>query len=284
MENPNLLLNKHRMTGIGPAASKANIPLHENDQAANRTPPYLEAPESPRKRDRLISISSKTKAKSKALLTKIKDAAPSEVGEEDRHGYPNRRETLGLPESPEQKSSGKKISDQTKKSIRTAASAIAHPQQAVKNKVTRTAASKISTVQRGRPSRSANVELLKAYDSLSRAESSNSSRHLTSDDDAEEVDTAAHRGRIAQLEAAREDERVAWATSHVRRVRVVPKGQVKLPRTEEFLKDAQKKSLTSVDWLEWFGHVRYARRYGSIMLILYYRCCFTIRRTLALNT
>ena len=270
-------------------AGKANsiMPLHQNDQAVNRKPPHHQEPESPSKKDKLLGIPSKTKAKSKALLTKIKDTAPENSGDEERYDeeqYPNRRETLGLSKSPEQRSSGRKISDKAKNSLHTAASAIIHPQQAAKGKITRAAASKISTVQRGRPSRSANVELLDAYDSLSRAESSNSSRHITSDDEADEIDTTAHRERIAKLEAARESARVAWATSHVRRVRVVPKGEVKLPRTDEFLKDAEKKSLMNVDWLEWFGHVRLGRGFMRIKLMIGKRCCSITHRTLALNT
>ena len=287
MENHDPLPNTYRTKSIGAMASKANMPLHQNDQAANRTTPYLEAPESPSKRDKLLSIPSKTKAKSKALLTKIKDVVPTDSRDEERHSaeqHPNRRETIGLPESPEQKSSVRKMSDKTKNSLHTAANAIAHPQEAAKAKITRTAASKISTVQRGRPSRSANVELLEAYDSLSRAESSNSSRQVTSDDEPDEVDTTAHRERIAKLEAAMENARVAWATSHVRRVRVVPKREVKLPRTHEYLKDAQKQPPMNVDWLEWLGHVRSERSFMHIKLIIGNRCCSTTRRTLVLNT
>ena len=290
MEKIDPLHGSHRVMSNGSASGKADgrMPLQQNDQAINQTSARLGEPESPSKRDKLLSLPSKTKAKTKVLLTKIKDDSPRIAKrDEEEDGIDealNRRETLGLPESPGHKSTARKISDKTKNSLHSAASAVAHPRQTVKNKVTRTAASKISTVQRSRPSRSANVELLEAYDSLSRVESSKSSRHATSDDETEEIDTTAHRERIANLEAARESARVAWATSHVRRVRVVPKGEVKLPKTDEFLKDAQKKSMSNVNWLEWLGHVSSRNGLDMALLTTYHRCCSTTRRTLALNT
>ena len=273
-----------RVMSNGSATSKAegHTPLQENKQAINQTSTRLEELESPGKRDRLRNLPSKTKAKTKVLLTKIKDDSSKSPKEEEQSL--NYRESLGLPESPGRKSAAKKISEKAKDSLHSAASTVAHPRQTAKDKITRTAASKISAVQRSRPSHSANIELLEAYDSLSRVESSNSSRLVTSDEEVEEVDTTAHRKRIANLEAARESARVAWATSHVRRVRVVPKGEVKLPRTDQFLKDAQKKSVFNVDWLEWLGHVSLTNGWAWPLLMIHHRCCYTIRKTLALNT
>lgn len=109
----------------------------------------------------------------------------------------------------------------TKDRLKVAGSVIGHPRRTVTNRVTRTAAGKISTVQRQFLLGSHDRDLLTAYDDLNEAISSHPSAH-GGESPGPESDEYQARQRVEEIEAARESANIAWVTGrHVQQVRVV---------------------------------------------------------------
>ena len=134
-----------------------------------------------------------------------------------------------------------KTADKTLGAIQSIGNAVVHPIKSAKKTATRTTAGQLSKAERPFLSQEADLELLKAHDNLKRAESTNSSKQGTPDEEQE-----SHRDKIRELEERRESLSAAWTTSrHVRRVRVVPKRHFNIPNNEH----------GNDDWLKWLGHV-----------------------------
>lgn len=135
---------------------------------------------------------------------------------------------------------------------------VMHPVDAVKGKATRTAAGKLSHMQRPYLSKDADLEFLKAHDELDQAESSRNLRQAISDDDDQDSLVEGHRYKVEKLKAQRESLRVAWTTTRfVTRVRVVPKRHLDYPKRQTFVKDAEeRRTWARYDWLTWMGHVQ----------------------------
>lgn len=211
---------------------------------------------SPSKRAKLRGLGHKAKEKTKHLLS-VGDAR-SLGGEEDvaqtiradpafNPGYLRDKE----------KSSKRRSALNAAASLGSLGRTIIHPVDAVKGKATRTAAGKLSQVQRPYLSKDADLEFLKAHDELDRAESSRNSRRATSDDDDQDSLVVGHRDKVEKLKAQRESLRVAWTTTRfVTRVRVVPKRHFDYPEWQAFIKDAEEtRTWARYDWLKWMGHV-----------------------------
>ena len=139
--------------------------------------------------------------------------------------------------------------------LKSIAKAIAHPKEAIKSKVTRTTASKLSSIQKPHLSQKADIEFLDAHDNLSRAQSTQASRQVSSDEDGDDEETAHYRKKVEILEAHRESLRVAWTTGHIERVRVVPKRHFEFPKKEAFIERNDRGEFIRYRWEKWLGHI-----------------------------
>ena len=212
------------------------------------------------KRSKLRSLTSRTKAKTRQLLNLGPGGSlaiagdPGEPGplqsiQDDAAFNPSKlekRKTFNAGGS----------ADKTREVLQSITSSIAHPKRTIISKVKKTTAGTLSSVQRPHLSHREDLEFLEAHDSLSRAESTKSSRQATSDDN-DEDDTATNdcRDKIAALEEHRESIRVAWTTSHIDRVRVVPKEHLKFPDQEAFVERDDTGSQIRYRWEKWLGYV-----------------------------
>ncbi|KAL8793083.1 MAG: hypothetical protein Q9195_004289 [Heterodermia aff. obscurata] len=136
------------------------------------------------------------------------------------------------------------------------ATSLSSPKDAIKGKAARTMAGKLSKAERPYLSHGADIEFLDANDNLSRAESSLSSRQVTSDEELEDL-IGGHRDKVNGMKAHRESLRVGYATSrHVKRVRVVPKRHLDFPTREPFFRSLREGGTPKkYDWLKWVGHI-----------------------------
>lgn len=216
-------------------------------------------PVSPTRMDILRSLKFKTKEKTKELLS-VNDA---KFVDSSLHGREDIMNSImgdpafnpGAVES-QRKRSKREGAKAALGSVGSLATSLASPKDAVKNKVTRTTAGKLSKAERPYLSHDANVDFLQAHNNLSRAQSLLSLRHATSDDDQDEF-FGGYRDRIEELEAHRESLRVGYTTSrHVKRVRVIPKRHLDFPKREAFCKaSANGGAPRKYDWLKWIGYV-----------------------------
>ncbi|MCJ1310694.1 hypothetical protein MMC25_004360 [Agyrium rufum] len=221
------------------------------------TKPESTLDDGPSTKDRFLAIPTAIKSKTKDALHHNKDSS----GKDGHSGSPTspKRSSKTLQfDDPDSPSKSQKL--QSKLSSLT--DPIAHPRRTIRRKARQAAASNLSSAHTSGLSRDADIKLLEAYDDLSHAESSASSRSLTEDDSDYDEEAAARenekaeefRERVQRLEAAREEMRVQWTTDHIRRVRVVPKNFVKLQRMPD-LPRAEGEGASKKDWLGYLGNV-----------------------------
>ena len=204
----------------------ADVPVIVVDDAATEsdgdtTPPTASAVS---KRSRVRKLASKTKQKTKTILN-LDKAADSDLESDDQDDDiftdPAFNPTIVLDGGSAQPNSST-VSSTTDK-LKAAGDAIAHPRRTLRNKVTKTAAGKISTAQRPFLSGDRDRDFLAAHDELNEAISSQSS--VISGGGSEwESDEYRARQKVEKVEEARESAKIAWAIGrHVQRVRVVEK-------------------------------------------------------------
>lgn len=212
------------------------------------------------KRSKLRSLTSRTKVKTRQLLNLDPAGSPAIAGDHGESG-PLQSIQNDAAFNPGKLEKWKTFSaggsaDKTREVLQSITTTIAHPKRTIISKVKKTAAGTLSSVQRPHFSHREDLEFLEAHDSLSRAESTKSSRQATSDDNNED-DTATSdcRDKIVALEEHRESIRVAWTTSHIDRVRVVPKEHLKFPDQEAFVERDENGSQVRYRWEKWLGYV-----------------------------
>lgn len=145
--------------------------------------------------------------------------------------------------------------EKARDAIKSVGSALAHPKNAVKGKITRTTADRLSKTERPYLFETADHDYLKAHDNLKRAESRSSSIRGISDDDEQDAIIGSYKDKLREMEAHRESLRVAWITSRfVRRVRVVPKRHVEFPKAERFAQCDVDGHVVRYHWLELLGY------------------------------
>ncbi|MCJ1335925.1 hypothetical protein MMC09_001199 [Bachmanniomyces sp. S44760] len=146
--------------------------------------------------------------------------------------------------------------EQTYDTLHAVAITAVHPQKALKSKIKRTTATKLSKVQRPFLSRQTDLEFLEAHDNLTSAEEA-STRPPSSDYEQSDEDSICEhrRDKVDELEAHREGLRVAWTTNKIDRVRVVPKRLIKFPDADYFWrKDSQSGEIIRYQWEKWLGY------------------------------
>lgn len=147
-------------------------------------------------------------------------------------------------------------SNKTRQTLRAIGWNIAHPKSAIKKQAKKKTAKQLSDVQRPCLSKDADLEYLEAHEDLRRAEDRHDSASAEADIN-EEHDRLIEnqRGKIEEMEKYRETMQVVWTTSrHVHRVRVVPKGQIAFPSTDQFALWDSNEHVAPFEWLRWFGH------------------------------
>ena len=211
------------------------------------------------KRQKVRVLTSKTKAKTKKLLG-IEDSESNDEGSDrEEHGV-----LWNLEHDPafshnklykQKRWNDGKTAYRPLGALESIATTVVHPKKAIKNKATRTTAGQLSKAERPFLSKKADLEFLEAHDDLYRAESSKSSRYVTSDSEDDDV-TVGYREKVKEMQKDRESLRVAWTTSrHVRRVRVVPKRHLEYRDASFFTKKGSDGD--QIDWLSWLGYVRF---------------------------
>ena len=214
----------------------------------------------PSRKSRLRKLTSKTKVRTKRLLN-IESASLLSAQVNDEHNEALRyvQEDLAFNPSRLTQRKSTKIGGTTDKTIgvlQSISTTVIHPKRAIIGKAKRTTAGNLSSGQGPQLSEQVDHEILKAHDNLSQAQSNISSKHGTSDDnEAEDEETNDCRDRIAVLEAHRESLAVAWTSSHIDRVRVVPKQHFRFPDPEAFIKRDDTGSQVGYKWEKWLGNV-----------------------------
>ena len=217
----------------------------------------VEKSASPTKMELLRSLKSKTKEKTKRLLS-VNDVKP---GGGTLHESDDITDQItgdpafnpGTIES-QRRRSKREGAKAALDSVSSFAASLSSPKDAIKGKATRTTAGNLSKAERPYLSHDADIEFLEANDSLSRAESSLSSRQVKSDE-LEDI-IGGHRDKVNGMKAHRESLRVGHATSrHVKRVRVVPKRHLDFPNREAFRSHGEGETPKKYDWLKWIGYV-----------------------------
>lgn len=238
--------------------SCAQIPRLLSEQADASDHESKTTTEGGTKRKKLKALTSKTKAKTKKLLRIEQRESTGEGSDSEDHGV-----LQNIARDPA--FSHNKLYKQKRwndggtayrplGALESIATTVVHPKRAIKSKATRTTAGQLSKAERPFISKKADLEFLQAHDRLSHAESSRSSRQVTSDSEVDDV-TTGYREKIKEMQEHRESLRAAWTTSrHVQRVRVVPKRHMEYPDRKFFTrKDSEGEHF---DWLSWLGYVR----------------------------
>jgi hypothetical protein len=188
---------------------------HDNDDAPSTS--Y-----SISKSSRVRNLARRTKQKTKDILNleKAPDSEPgSDSGQGDLFSDPAFNPTIVLNGKRAERTSSPAPS--LKDKLKTANNTVAHPRRTIRNKVTRTAAGKISTVQRPFLSGGHDRDLLAAQDELDEVIPSQSSAPGTETSGCESDEHSAQQ-KVEKVEEARENAKIAWAIGrHVQRVRVV---------------------------------------------------------------
>ena len=205
------------------------------------------------KREKARKLASRAKRKTQPIF-KISTTSDSENdnNEEAQHVFddPAFNPAIVLDGSPGR---SRKDESTTKEKLKAAGTAIAHPRRTIRDKVTHTAAGKMSTVQRPFLTGDHDRDLLDAHDDLSRAISSQSS--CDEDSEARNEAEAKARERIVKVEEHRDCAKTAWAIGrHVQRVRVV-QGMPRRPRKDEFVDKDSSGGETKFRWPEWLGQL-----------------------------
>ena len=137
--------------------------------------------------------------------------------------------------------------------VKSVGSNVVHPRKAIKSKVTRTTAGKLSKPHRPFLTQGADVEFLQAHEDLEKAESARSSRRASFDSDSV---YGHHKDKIDRMKANRDSLKIAWTTSrHVFRVRVTPKRQWPYPERSAYTEKDEDGKHKRFDWLSWMGQL-----------------------------
>lgn len=155
---------------------------------------------SPSKRTRIRSLKNKSKAKTKGLLgmDKSDNSKSEEYQANDRSVS---QDFDGEPAfNPSHVMSKKSpdihgIATSPKKAMKSIGSAIAHPKDTIKSKITTSAAGKMSRAQRPFLSPEADREFLEAHDDLSRVTSTQASKQVSEDEGSAQEGWARHKVR-----------------------------------------------------------------------------------------
>lgn len=239
-----------------------------------------------RKTHRLSGLTCRTKEKTRRLF-KSKDATQEGDSDDEKT-----RISTDIDRDPafnpsqlakEKRFNSTSATNKTLGTIQSIGKGILHPKDAIKSKATKTTASQLSKPQRPFLSQEADLNFLQVHENLKQAESTDSSRRSTSDEELDSI-VSTYKGRIKEMEAHRESLSVAWTTSrHVRRVRVVPKRHIEFPKKEYFLDRDKEDVLMRYKWLQWLGYVSLSSRHALGCLLMYQRICYITRKTLVLN-
>lgn len=212
------------------------------------------------KRGKLHLLTSKTKAKTKALLhlddsetltveADREDGGALSIIQNDPAFHPTRVIEEAGSQLGEQRGGVDKAVDRMKNLGTT----IAHPRTAIKAKATKTTAVGLSASHPPQLSHGVDQQLLELHDDLARAEW-RSSRVTTSEEEANgDAEVDERKEKIRKMEEYRESVRVAWATKHIDRVRVVPQALVRKPYREAFVERDEKGEVARTRWGEWLG-------------------------------
>ena len=221
-----------------------------NDESLDRSP----------RKGRLRHLTSKTKARTKRLFD-VGSTEPqlAQTNDEQYRALKYVQEDLAFNPSRLAKRKSVKVegtADKITGALQSITTTVLHPKKFVIDKAKRTTAGNLSSSQRPHLSQQADYEFLEAHDNLSRAQSTQSSRHNTSDNnESEDEETNDCRNKVAILEAQRESLAVAWTTSHIDRVRVVPKEHFTFPHVEAFIERDDAGSEVRYKWEKWLGNV-----------------------------
>ena len=218
----------------------------------------VEKSASPSKMELFRSLKSKTKEKTKNLLS-VNDAKT--VGGTLHESDDITDQITGDPAfnpgtiESQRRRSKREGAKAALDSVSSFAASLSSPKDAIKGKAKRTTAGNLSKAERPYLSHDADIEFLEANDSLFRAESSLSSRQVTSDEELEDI-IGGHKNKVNGMKAHRESLRVGHATSrHVKRVRVVPKRHLDFPNREAFRSHGEGETPKKYDWLKSIGYV-----------------------------
>lgn len=141
-----------------------------------------------------------------------------------------------------------------KRALKSVATAITHPKNTIKDKMTKTAAGKLSGAQRPYLSPEADREFLQAHDNLSQVTSRRASSKASDND----TDDAAGKARreVEKLEDHRQSLKAGWTTSrHVDRVRVVQNMLPPFPNRESFVERDPAGNNVRYRWEKFIGYV-----------------------------
>ena len=216
----------------------------------------------PSKRSKLRTLKSKTKAKTKTLLGLEPSETPLTVEADREDGgalfqienNPAFHPTRVIGEADKQFGEQRGPLDKTVDRLKNLGTSIAHPRAALKAKVETTTAVGLSSSQSVQLSQATDQQLLGLYNDLSRAEW-RSSRAVTSDEEEScDTDVNTRMDRITKMEEHRKSMRVAWATKHIDRVRVVRQEAVPKPTREALVGKDEKGEVIRVRWAEYLGH------------------------------
>jgi hypothetical protein len=219
------------------------------------------------KRDRLRTLASKVKAKTKDTLSVSKATDGHPDSSEDSVEDELLADAAFSPfDVADDNSSDREASvDGISGGIESAKQISLHPRRAMLKKATKTAASKISSLSKPYLSSHQQRDFLDAHDNLANAKSNASFHAFRSTSRSLDIDVEDARGKIAKMEAHRESLETAWAIGrHVDRVRVVQRFMLK-PHRSDFV-NGTPTDKAAVDW------PRYLAR-----LVVYYTYCFTSR-------
>ena len=187
------------------------------------------------KRSRVRRLAARTKQKTKSVLSLDKTThsdLESDIQDGDIFADPAFNPTTVLNGDPAQPGSSPLSSTADK--LKAAGSMVAHPRRTARDKVSRTAAGKISRVQRPFLSGNHDRDLLAAHDELNEAISSQSSVQSRGGSEWESDENRA-RQKVEKVEKSRESAKIAWAIGrHVQRVRVVEK-MSRRPSKQDFV-------------------------------------------------
>lgn len=211
-------------------------------------------------RNRLHSLTSRTKTKAKSLLKLEKghDLDEEEARQhEDRvseqiDGNPAFNPSKAVKEDRASVGGG---DGKTLETLHTVVETITHPIDAVKSKATRTTGGKLSDLEGPNPSRDSDVEVLQAHLDLKQVQSSSSSRLGVNGHEQESLEDEL-RQKVDDIEAHRQSHHVAWVTSrHVDGVRVVPKRPIDFPKDEAYLERDIHGNFVRYEWIKRLGAV-----------------------------
>lgn len=145
--------------------------------------------------------------------------------------------------------------NKTPRTLHSVVHTIAHPRRTIKRKVKRSTAWGFKPVDQSGVSKKHDVELVDAYDDLSRAESDEPKQIPgTPHEQAAKAATSRRQEKVRILESQKKELQVEWAISHVNRVRVVSRSPIQPLSDYSFKKKWNGESQTP--WKELIGHVR----------------------------